>query len=75
MLKAKQKLLIWPEVRPQYSIPREWKKIKITLCNTKKYKNQAGINLTPPPPSQKIIIIIIIIRQVVKIAGAKKQKS
>jgi len=23
---------------------------KITLCNTKKYKNQA--NLTPPPPSQ-----------------------
>jgi len=25
---------------------------KITLCNTKKYKNQAGKNLTPPPPSQ-----------------------
>ena len=25
---------------------------KITLCNTKKYKNQAGMNLTPPPPSQ-----------------------
>jgi len=24
---------------------------KITLCN-KKYKNQAGMNLTPPPPSQ-----------------------
>ena len=23
---------------------------KITLCNTKKYKNQAGMNLTPPPP-------------------------
>ena len=22
------------------------------LCNTKKYKNQAGMNLTPPPPSQ-----------------------
>jgi len=22
---------------------------KITLCNTKKYKNQAGMNLTPPP--------------------------
>jgi len=21
---------------------------KITLCNTKKYKNQAGMNLTPP---------------------------
>jgi len=21
----------------------------ITLCNTKKYKNQAGMNLTPPP--------------------------
>jgi len=30
---------------------------KITLCNTDKYKNQAGVNLTPPP-----IIIIIIIR-------------
>jgi len=25
---------------------------KITLCNTKKYKNQAGINITPPPPSK-----------------------
>jgi len=25
---------------------------KITLCNTKKYKNQAGMNLTPPPLSQ-----------------------
>ena len=25
---------------------------KITLCNAKKYKNQAGMNLTPPPPSQ-----------------------
>jgi len=23
---------------------------KIMLCNTKKYKNQAGMNLTPPPP-------------------------
>ena len=23
---------------------------KITLRNTKKYKNQAGMNLTPPPP-------------------------
>ena len=22
------------------------------LCNTKKYKNQAGMNLTTPPPSQ-----------------------
>ena len=34
---------------PRYSIPREWKK----LCYyTKKYKNQAGMNLTPPPPSQ-----------------------
>jgi len=21
----------------------------ITLCNTKKYKNQAGMNFTPPP--------------------------
>ena len=25
---------------------------KITLCNTEKYKNPAGMNLTPPPPSQ-----------------------
>ena len=25
---------------------------KNTLCNTEKYKNQAGMNLTPPPPSQ-----------------------
>ena len=25
-------------------------KKKITLCNIKKYKNQAGMNLTPPPP-------------------------
>ena len=23
-----------------------------TLCYTEKYKNQAGMNLTPPPPSQ-----------------------
>jgi len=23
---------------------------KITPCNTEKYKNQAGINLTPPSP-------------------------
>ena len=27
-------------------------KEKITLCNIKKYKNQAGMNLTPPPPLQ-----------------------
>ena len=33
---------------PRYSIPRELK--KIMPCNTKKYKNQAGMNLTPPPP-------------------------
>jgi len=26
--------------------------MKIKLCNTKKYKNQAGMNFTPPPPSQ-----------------------
>jgi len=25
---------------------------KIAPCNTKKYKNQVAINLTPPPPSQ-----------------------
>jgi len=30
---------------------------KITLCNTKKYKNQAGINLTPPPPSQNSHVV------------------
>jgi len=28
---------------------------KITLCNTIKYKNQAGMNLTPPPPSQTVM--------------------
>ena len=26
--------------------------IKNTLCNTKKYKHQAGMNLSPPFPSQ-----------------------
>ena len=26
------------------------KKLGPTLCNTKKYKNQGGMNLTPPPP-------------------------
>ena len=36
------------------------RKEKITLCNIKKYKNQAGMNLTPPPPIIIIIIIIII---------------
>jgi len=36
-------------LRPRYSIPGNE---KITLCSTKKYKNQAGMNLTPPPPSQ-----------------------
>jgi len=35
-------IILWP----RYSIPREW---KITLCNAKKYKNQAGMNLTSPP--------------------------
>ena len=35
---------------PKYSIPsREWKNYAMLLCNTKKYKNQAGMNLTPPP--------------------------
>ena len=34
---------------PGTQFPR---KEKITLCNIKKYKNQAGMNLTPPPPSQ-----------------------
>ena len=32
---------------PGTQFPR---KEKITLCNIKKYKNQAGMNLTPPPP-------------------------
>jgi len=27
--------------------------IIITLCNTEKYKNQAGMNFTPPPLSQQ----------------------
>jgi len=36
---------------------------KITLCNTKKYKNQAGMNLTPPaPPSQKSCIKMALYR-------------
>jgi len=35
-------------LRPRYSIPGNE---KITLCSTKKYKNQAGMNL-PPLPSQ-----------------------
>jgi len=29
---------------------------KITLCNTKKYKNQAGMNLTLSPPAKKLSI-------------------
>ena len=36
---------------------------KITLCNTKSTKNQAGMNLTPPPP------IIIIIKQKLEAKG------
>ena len=55
---------------PRYSIPEERKNYAMQY---KKYKNQAGMNLTPPPPSQNsravrwhctaesIIIIIIII--------------
>jgi len=34
---------------------------KITLCNTKKYKNQAGMNLTPPAPSQNSHAVSIIV--------------
>ena len=49
---------------------------KLRICNIKKYKNQAGMNLTPPPPSQnsravrwhctaeskrRVIIIIILL--------------
>ena len=30
---------------------------KITLCNTKKYKNQAGMNLTPPPSQNSHAVI------------------
>ena len=43
---------------PGTQFPR---KEKITLCNIKKYKNQAGMNLTPPSPIIIIIIIIIVI--------------
>ena len=65
MLKAKQKLLIWPEVRTRgetvvqnYGVEtlKRWNAIIIiiiTLCNTEKYKNQAGMNFTPPPLSQQ----------------------
>jgi len=28
------------------------KKLRYAVCNTEKYKNQAGMNLTPLPPSQ-----------------------
>ena len=31
---------------------------KITLCNTKRYKNQAGMNLTPPPPSLLLLLLL-----------------
>jgi len=34
------------------------RKEKITLCNIKKYKNQAGMNLTPPPPSSLLLLKI-----------------
>ena len=30
---------------------------KITLCNTKKYKHQTGMNLTPPPPSRNSHVV------------------
>ena len=32
---------------------------KTTLCNTKKYENQAGMNLTPPPPSQELLLLLL----------------
>jgi len=56
---------------------------KITLYAIQnKYKNQAGMNLTPPPPTSQnsqiiiiIIIIIIFIPQVVKITGVKNYNS
>jgi len=60
MFKKKTGTLVISEPDPSYKVlllfffdpgtqfPR---KEKITLCNTKKYKNQAGMNLTPPPPS------------------------
>ena len=31
---------------------------KMTLCNTEKYKNQAGMNLTPPPPSLLLLLLL-----------------
>jgi len=46
-------LLLYPLILlffwPRYSISREWKTYAL---QHKKYKNQAGINLTPPPSSQ-----------------------
>ena len=50
---------------------------KNTLCNTKKYKNQAGMNLTPHPPSQNshavlllllLLLLFIIIIIIMKLA-------
>jgi len=31
---------------------------KMTLCNTEKYKNQAGMNLTHPPPSLLLLLLL-----------------
>jgi len=39
---------------PRYSVSRGMK--KIMLCNTEKYKNQAGMNLTPPPPQNSYAV-------------------
>jgi len=36
-----------------YSIFRPEGNEKNRLCNTKKYKNQAGMNLTPPAPTSQ----------------------
>ena len=36
-------IIFWP----RYSIPGEWK--NYAMQYKKKYKNQAGMNLTPPP--------------------------
>ena len=48
---------------------------KYTLCNTKKYKNQAGTILTPSPPSQnshavKLLLLLLLLLGNLLSAGA-----
>jgi len=50
---------------------------KITLCNTKKYKNQAGINITPPSPSQNshalLLLLLLTSREVMLCAAVSSR--